>query len=159
GGGSEDLRTEDVERRARDSEEEHDDQDDPAPPEHAGQTAQRLLEVLRAFAGDAGRVPTTRGAVLGRREVELLLRLEGVVDDRHAPSSSPICDCTISAYVSQLSRSSSWVPLPMTSPSSTTRMLSAFTIVETRCATMMTAASRVCGTSAARRRASVARSS
>ena len=81
-------------------------------------------------------------ARLGRREVELFLVLVFllVVDERHAASLfSPICDCTISAYVGQSRSSSSWVPRPMTTPSSSTRMSSAVAMVDTRWATMTTA--------------------
>ncbi len=56
-------------------------------------------------------------------------------------------------------QSPSWVPRPTSSPSSSTRISSAVAIVDTRWATMRTAASRVWGSRAARSRASVARSS
>ena len=48
-------------------------EDDPHRPEHPAQAAQRVLEVLRPLAGNAGRVPTAGGAVLRRREIELFL--------------------------------------------------------------------------------------
>ena len=150
---------EDVEGRARDRDDRDDDEHDPHRPEHAAQAPERVLEVLRALAGNARRVPPAGGARLGRREVELLVFFVLViVDERHAALFSPICDWTISAYVGQSRISSSCVPRPMTTPSSSTRMLSAVEMVDTRCATMTTAASFVYGPSAARSRASVARS-
>ena len=77
----------------------------------------------------------------------------------HAAASTPSCESTISAYGRQDSRSSSWRPMPTTSPSSSTTIWSASTMVDTRWATMSTAASRVIGRRAARSRASVPRSS
>ncbi len=77
----------------------------------------------------------------------------------HAASSVVICDSTISTYVGHVSNSSRCVPNPTVRPSSSTRIRSAVLIVDTRWATTITVLSAVTGASAARRRASVARSS
>ena len=67
-------------------------------------------------------------------------------------------DATISWYVVDVASSSVCVPRSTTTPSSSTRITSASRIVDTRWATISTVASRVTGRSAARSRASVARS-
>ena len=127
------------------------------PAEHLAQPPQRGLEVLRLLAGHARRVPPAGGAHLGRGEVDFLVSAWSSMtvmprSSRRSATGRSRRTCRLLAI------SSSWVPRPTTSPSSSTRMLSAVAIVDTRCATMTTAASRVYGTSAARRRASVARS-
>ena len=68
-------------------------------------------------------------------------------------------DSTISTYVGQSASSSACVPMPTTRPSSSTTIWSASAMVDTRWATITTVASAVTGFSAARSRASVARSS
>jgi len=64
--------TEDVEDGAGDRDHRHEAEDDPHRSEHATQAAQRVLEVLRPLARNAGRVPSAGSSGLGRREVELL---------------------------------------------------------------------------------------
>src|SRR4051794_16386102 len=166
---AQDARPEHVEDGTHDRSDEDEEQDEALAAEQPGEATDRGAEVLRSLGRHAGRHPATGGPGLRRGQVRLVVFLFGrgrvadgllFVDGCHAASSSsPICDCTISAYVGHVSIRSSWVPAPTSRPSSRTRMLSAVEIVDTRWATMTTAAFRVWGTRAARSRASVVRSS
>src|SRR5581483_8674439 len=117
---------------------EHRDHDQLAPlrAQQVREATEGGAEVLRPLPGDAGRVPAPGSARLGRSEVDVLVvggDVAAIVDGRHAACSfSPICDCTISSYVGHVAISSSCVPRPTTTPSSSTRMSSAVEIVDTR---------------------------
>src|SRR5262249_51647882 len=117
-----------------------------------------VLSHLRAFTKRAAAVANRVDVVVA---AAVILGDESGVVGRgtHAASSAVTCDATISAYVGQVSSNCLCVPSPTVCPSSSTRIWSAWMIVDTRCATITFAASRVYGASAARRRASVARSS
>src|SRR5690606_30573012 len=132
------------------------------------ETLRRWTEVLRLLGGhppSEGAVARLRlalghdGARLGLRPL-VVLGVHGVrVVCAHAASSAVSCDDTISAYVSEVSSSSLWVPSPTMRPFSSTMIWSEFLIDATRCATMMRVASARCSLRAARSRASVAESS
>ncbi len=83
----------------------------------------------------------------------------GLARAAHATSASLSCEKTISRYVSHVSSSSRWVPMPTTVPASMTTIRSACMIVPTRWATMITVAERVSSRSAARSCESVLKSS
>ncbi len=71
--------TEHVERGTRDRDHDNDPEHESHRAEHLDHAAHRVLEVLGTLAGDARRVPTTRGARLRRREIEFLALLFFVV--------------------------------------------------------------------------------
>src|SRR5581483_4466399 len=98
-------------------------------------------EVLGPLDRDADRLEAPRRPGLGGRErAGAVLVLVLLVEEGHAASRSPICDCTISAYVGDEASSSWCVPRPTISPSSSTMIRSAEVIVDTRWATITTAA-------------------